>query len=94
MARSHTEIYIMFVFVVKYRLSLLNKDVEDELFPLIKEIILKRGHNFIAVNGYFDHLHILIRMRPSQSISYLARDIKSITSKYINEKKWFKKPFR
>jgi REP element-mobilizing transposase RayT len=34
-----------------------------------------------------DHIHILIGLRPAQSISELLREIKSNSSKWINEKK-------
>ena len=35
-----------------------------------------------------DHTHILLGLNPSQSISDLARDIKSGSSKFINDNKW------
>lgn len=40
-----------------------------------------------------DHLHILIGMRPTQSISDLMQDIKGSSSKWINEKKFLKVKF-
>lgn len=40
-----------------------------------------------------DHLHILIGMRPSQSMSDLLQDIKGNSSKWINEKKFLKTKF-
>jgi REP element-mobilizing transposase RayT len=35
-----------------------------------------------------DHIHILIGLKPDKSISDLVRDIKSNSSKFINDKKW------
>lgn len=40
-----------------------------------------------------DHLHILVGMRPTQSISDLMQDIKGSSSKWINEKKFLKVKF-
>lgn len=40
-----------------------------------------------------DHIHILIGMRPTQSISDLMQDIKGGSSKWINEKKLVKGHF-
>lgn len=34
-----------------------------------------------------DHIHILIGLRPTQSVSDLLQDIKGSSSKWINEKK-------
>ena len=40
-----------------------------------------------------DHLHILVGMRPTQSISDLMQYIKGSSSKWINEKKFLKVKF-
>lgn len=40
-----------------------------------------------------DHIHILIGVRPSQSVSDLMQDIKGSSSKWINEKKFLKSRF-
>lgn len=40
-----------------------------------------------------DHVHILIGLRPSQSISDLLQDIKGSSSKWINEKRFIKTRF-
>ena len=40
-----------------------------------------------------DHVHILIGIRPSQSISDLLQDTKGSSSKWINEKKFIKTKF-
>ena len=40
-----------------------------------------------------DHVHILVGMRPTQSVSDLMQDIKGSSSKWINEKKFLKVKF-
>ncbi len=40
-----------------------------------------------------DHVHILCSIEPKIAISDLVRDIKNNSSKFINEKKWFKGKF-
>lgn len=39
----------------------------------------------LAIYFMPDHCHILVGLNPSQSISDLARDIKSNTTKWVNE---------
>lgn len=51
-------------------------------------IVQNRGHKLLAVFCMPDHTHLLIGLKPSQSISDLARDIKAGSSGFINEKKW------
>lgn len=41
----------------------------------------------ISINGMPDHIHLFIGMRTSQSIADLLREIKSNSSKWINERK-------
>lgn len=40
-----------------------------------------------------DHVHILVGLKPSQSISDLVRDIKASSSGFISEKGWVKGKF-
>ncbi|WP_339815991.1 transposase [uncultured Imperialibacter sp.] len=47
----------------------------------------------LAINGVEDHIHILIGMRPTQSLSDLLQDIKSGSSKWINDNKLTKRKF-
>lgn len=47
----------------------------------------------LAINGISDHIHILIGMRPTQSISELMQIVKANSSKWINEKKFLKVKF-
>jgi len=36
-----------------------------------------------------DHMHILIKIHPSISIAKLMQDVKSNSSKFINESNWY-----
>lgn len=40
-----------------------------------------------------DHVHVLIGLHPTISISDMARDIKASSSKWINEKDWLTSKF-
>ena len=35
-----------------------------------------------------NHIHILVGLKPSKSLSDLVRDIKANSSRFINEKRW------
>lgn len=68
MSNTFTQIHIQFVFAVKYRECLLNKNWNDELYKYITGIVQKQNHKMIAINGVSDHVHLLVGMRPTQSI--------------------------
>jgi putative transposase len=93
MANTYTQIHIHIVFAVKWRLGLIQKEWKDELYRYITGVIQNQKHKLLAINGMPDHVHILIGMRPSQSLSELVQDIKGCSSKWINERGFVKGRF-
>ena len=77
MANTYTQIHIQFVFAVKFRDAVIHSSWKDELYRYMTGIIQNNKHKLIAINGMPDHIHILIGMRPTQSISDLMQDCKS-----------------
>jgi putative transposase len=87
MANTYTQIHIHAVFAVQNRISLISKIWEERLYKYITGIIQNHGHKLLTINGMPDHIHILIGMRPLQSLSDLMQDIKGNSSVWINENK-------
>ena len=85
MPNTYSQIYLQIVFAVKYRENLLHKSWRDEVFKYMSGIIAKKGHKPIIVNGVADHVHVFVGLNPSTSISDLVRDLKSNSSRFINE---------
>jgi putative transposase len=88
MANTFTQIYIHFVFAVKGRESLISAKNKEEIQKYIYGIINNREQKLLAINCMPDHTHLLIGFKPVMSMSELIQEIKSISSKFINEKKW------
>lgn len=87
MANTYSKIYLQIVFAVKYREGLISKSWKQELYGFIGNTINAKGHKTFIVNGVEDHLHILLSLTPTQSISDLVRDVKRSSSLFINEQK-------
>ena len=85
---TYTQIHIQLIFAVKFRQALISKEWKDELFKYITGIIQNRKHKLLSINGMPDHIHILIGLRPNQSVSDLVQEVKSNSSKWINEKRF------
>jgi REP element-mobilizing transposase RayT len=85
MANTYTQIHIHAVFAVQNRLSLITESWRNRLYNYIAAIIQNHEHKLLAINGMPDHVHILFGMRPIQSLSDLMQDIKSDSSRWINE---------
>jgi len=88
MANTYTQIHIHFVFAVKYRKAIIHTNWRNELYRYISGIIKNCNHKLLAINGTADHIHILIGIRPVQSISELMKTIKQNSSKWINQNKF------
>ena len=87
MANTYTQFNMHIVFSVKGRNNFLSDKLRPELFRYITGIINQKKHYSLAVNGYKDHVHIFFEYNPSFSVSDLIRDIKSGSSKWINDQK-------
>tara|TARA_R110002111_G_scaffold122089_2_gene185850 strand:- start:126 stop:587 length:462 start_codon:yes stop_codon:yes gene_type:complete len=86
MANSYTQIHLQLILAVRSRKGVINPSWEKELYRYISGIIERNNHKLLAINGVPDHLHILIGMRPNQSISELMQQIKANSSKWVNQK--------
>jgi REP element-mobilizing transposase RayT len=87
MANTYTQIHIHFVFAVKFRQRIIQSKWKEDLYKYMTGIIQNDNHKLLAINGMPDHIHILIGLRPAQSISDLMKNIKQSSSKWINENK-------
>ncbi|MDP2088390.1 MAG: IS200/IS605 family transposase [Flavobacteriaceae bacterium] len=76
MANTFTQIHIRFVFAVKFRKGMIQPQWKDSLYKYITGIIQNKNHKLLCINGMPDHIHILIGVRPSQSVSDLMKEVK------------------
>lgn len=93
MPNTYTQIHIQAVFAVQNRECLLSKHWKDDLYKYMTGIVHNNNHKLLAINGMSDHIHMLIGLRPSQSVSDLMQDIKGSSSKWINDKGFIKGRF-
>ena len=85
MANTYTQLHIHLVFAVKYRQALIGKGWKERLHQYVTGIIRDNGHKMLQINSMPDHIHILIGLRPNQSLAELVKLIKSGSSKWISQ---------
>lgn len=85
MANTYHQIYLQFVFAVKYRNAVLDKEWRTKLFGVIGNLINEANCKTIIVNGVEDHVHCLVGLKPVVSVSELMKTVKAKSSKYIND---------
>ena len=88
MANTYTQLHIPFVFAVKYREALIQKEWKEELHKYITGIIQENNHKMLQINSMPDHIHIFIGMRPTQSVAALVQNVKAESSKWIKDKRF------
>jgi putative transposase len=93
MSNTYTQLYIHFIFAVKYRKATIQEEWEDRLQKYITGIVQKNGHKLLAINNMPDHLHLFVGLNPKQSISDLMRLVKGDSSEFINSEGFTKRKF-
>ena len=84
---TFTQMYVQLVFAVKNRDAVLTKTIRDRVFEYMSGIITNLNHKSIIVNGTSNHVHILLGLNPSISVSDTVHDIKRSSSLFINNEK-------
>jgi REP element-mobilizing transposase RayT len=92
MANTYTQLHIQFVFAVKYRAALIQKEWKARLHRYVTGIFRQNEHKMLQVNSMPDHIHIFIGMRPHQSVSSLVQNVKLESSKWIKENQFCRSP--
>lgn len=84
---SFAQINLMMVFGVKYRLGLIAPEFREHLHSTIALLIKDhgKGSHPICVGGTHDHVHVFFSLSVNIAIKDLAREIKSRSSRWINE---------
>ena len=85
MGNSYISLYIHYIFSTKHRLPLIVPEIQDRLWPYIVGIAGKNSMKALAVGGMSDHIHVLLSLPATISISKAIQIIKGNSSKWITE---------
>lgn len=94
MPNTYTQLYVQIVFAVQGRQNLITERNRIEVEKYICGIVNSKKSKPVAIYCNPDHLHILIALHSTISISDITRDIKANSSKFISEKKLVTGKFR
>ncbi|MBL0052279.1 MAG: IS200/IS605 family transposase [Bacteroidetes bacterium] len=93
MANTYHQVYVQTVFAVKYREAVIDSRWKNKLHSVIGNLINEADCKTIIVNGVEDHIHCFIGLKPVVSISSLMKDVKSKSSKLLNDNQLTEKRF-
>lgn len=82
---SYTAIYIHVVFAVKRRSPVLTTGKRQLLFQHIREQATLNQIDLMRINGFEDHIHLLLRLHASQPLSAVVQQIKGESAWWANQ---------
>lgn len=94
MANTYTQMNVHCVFAVKGRENIIVKDFRDNLHKYISTCLKNLGCYPLAVGGWKDHVHVFFELPATQKVSDAMREIKSVSSKWINDNKFITGKFQ
>ena len=94
MANTYSQIYIQFIFAVKGRESQILESHRERLQQYISGIVRSKEQKLLSIYANPDHIHLLVGFNKLDiKISDFVKEIKSNSSKKINEEKGILKDF-
>lgn len=85
MGNTYTSLYIHCIFSTKNRLPLIVPEMQDRLWPYMAGIAKNNNLKALAVGGMPDHIHILLSLPATITVSKVIQMIKGNSSKWIND---------
>jgi putative transposase len=81
---SYTNLLYHIVFSTKDRHAWLNNEISPRLPEYLGGAIRAEGGVALVINGMFDHVHILAKLRQDKAVSDVVRSIKANSSGWIH----------
>lgn len=82
---TFTNLTYHIVFSTKYRLPCIRVELQKRLYDYIGGIIRALGGHLLEIGGVEDHVHLLTTLPPTKAVSDSIREIKTNSSKWVNE---------
>jgi putative transposase len=85
MANTYTQIFVHIVFAVQNRECAIREQLRIELEKYITGIVTNNKSKLLGIYCNPDHVHVLVGLHPTISVATITGDIKSGSSKWINQ---------
>ena len=85
MPHSFASLLVHIIFSTKDRASDLSPELATRLFPYMAGIVRERKGVPLIINGPADHVHLLLYVAATESISDLMRVVKTNSSRWVHE---------
>ena len=85
MSHSYYNLWVHLIFSTKDRRPLITDNVKESIYKCIKDELSSTGIFARIINGMQDHVHCLFMQNPTKSIAETIKNLKGVTSHWINQ---------
>jgi putative transposase len=85
MANTYTSLHYHLVFSTKDRERWIDPAIEQRIWEYLGGIARTNEMKALIVGGIEDHVHLLVGMKPTISVSHAVQQLKGASSKWIHE---------
>jgi putative transposase len=86
MAQTLSNLISHLIFSTKERRPLINEEFRHDLHAYLGGIVRNLRGAALTINGVSDHVHLLIQLPPSLSMSDAVRTIKANSTRWVHER--------
>ena len=76
--------YAHLVWATKDRQPFITAEIEKHLYAQIVKKASELGCYVYAINGMFDHSHVVLTTPPKDSVSFVVKELKGASSHFVN----------
>ncbi len=87
MAGTYTNLLYHIVFSTKNRIPLISTALKEEMYAYVGGIIRAEGRTLLEIGGVADHVHVLLKHKPTIAVAEILNRIKANSSKWVHEKR-------
>jgi putative transposase len=86
MSHTFSQLLYHIVFSTQYRQDFIDPELREDLYPFISGIIRNERCSLLGIGGMPDHVHLLVRVRPTLTVADLLRSVKANSSRWVHER--------
>ena len=84
MPHSHIAVFVHFVWMTAARTPIITPDCERRLFRCIEANARKLDCHVLALNGTYDHVHLLVQLPAEVALAAAMHQIKGASARFMN----------
>ena len=85
MRRNKLCLYVHLVWATWDRQAIITPEIERQLHRNIDHEASRQGCAILALNGTADHIHLLVTIPATITIADLVKQVKGVSSQFVNE---------